>query len=97
MLLELKQLNKTYGTNNVLNQISAQFTSGLYGLLGANGTGKTTLLNLISHFTRPDEGQILLDGHAQSADFYQHIGFLPSISAITATLQAWTFCSTWQP
>lgn len=29
MLLELKQLNKTYGTNNVLNQISAQFTSGL--------------------------------------------------------------------
>lgn len=77
MLLELKQLNKTYGTNNVLNQISAQFTPGLYGLLGANGTGKTTLLNLISHFTRPDEGQILLDGHAQSADFYQHIGFLP--------------------
>lgn len=29
MLLELKQLNKTYGTNNVLNQISAKFTSGL--------------------------------------------------------------------
>lgn len=77
MLLELHHISKSYGSKTILHQISAQFTPGLYGLLGANGTGKTTLLNLISHFTCPDKGQILLDGQAQSADFYQHIGFLP--------------------
>ncbi len=37
---------------------------------------KTTPLNLISHFMRPDEGQILLDDQVQSTDFYQYIGFL---------------------
>ncbi len=77
MLLELKQLSKNYGSKKILKKISTQFTPGLYGLLGANGTGKTTLLNLISHFTTPDEGEILLDNKPQSEEFYQHIGFLP--------------------
>lgn len=77
MKLLLNQVSKAYGSKTILHQISAQFTPGLYGLLGANGTGKTTLLNLISHFTRPDQGQILLDDQVQSDDFYQYIGFLP--------------------
>lgn len=77
MLLELNQLSKSYGLKNILRRITTQFTPGLYGLLGANGTGKTTLLNLISHFTTPDEGEILLDNKPQSEEFYQHIGFLP--------------------
>ncbi len=52
---------------------------------------KTTLLNLISHFTRPDEGQILLGDQVQSTDFYQYIGisvFCPSTLAITKILLA---------
>lgn len=77
MLLELKQLKKTYGTKNVLDQISAQFTPGLYGLLGANGTGKSTLLNLLCHFTKPDSGIIELDGNSEPEYFYQQVGFLP--------------------
>lgn len=77
MKLLLNNISKSYGSKTIIHQIFAQFTPGLYGILGANGTGKTTLLNLISHFMRPDEGQILLDDQVQSDDFYQSIGFLP--------------------
>lgn len=37
MLLQLDNITKSYGKKIVLNQISYQFTPGLYGLLGANG------------------------------------------------------------
>ncbi len=77
MLLELKQLAKTYSTKIVLNQISVQLTPGLYGLLGANGTGKSTLLNLLCHFTKPDSGTIELDGKREASYFYEQVGFLP--------------------
>lgn len=77
MLLILDNISKSYGSKKVLSRIPAQFTPGLYGLLGANGTGKTTLLNIISQFTVPDSGEISLNHQQQPKNFYQNIGFLP--------------------
>lgn len=44
MLLQLDNITKSYGKKIVLNQISYQFTPGLYGLLGANGTGDSDIM-----------------------------------------------------
>ena len=48
-MLELKNLTKKYGENTVLKNINFTFENGVYGLLGANGAGKSPLMNLITY------------------------------------------------
>lgn len=62
-MLELKNINKSYGSTKVLEGINLEFDLGkIYGLLGRNGVGKTTLLNIISSQIRSSSGQVLLNG-----------------------------------
>ena len=62
----LKIQNITYGYNamhNVLENFSLSYDEpGIYGLLGKNGTGKSTLLYLIMGLLRPKQGHITFDG-----------------------------------
>ena len=62
----LKIENTTYGYNamhNVLENFSLSYEEpGIYGLLGKNGTGKSTLLYLIMGLLRPKQGEITLNG-----------------------------------
>jgi ABC-2 type transport system ATP-binding protein len=53
---------------------------GVYGILGANGVGKTTLLHLIGGLLFPKSGQISVDGHApryRSPAFLEQIFYVP--------------------
>ncbi|CCI51354.1 ABC transporter ATP-binding protein [Nostocoides jenkinsii] len=55
-------LTKTYGDHTVLDDLHLTFEAGkIHGLLGANGTGKTTLMSLMSRHTFPTRGSVLLD------------------------------------
>jgi ABC-2 type transport system ATP-binding protein len=58
--------NITFGYNkyyNVLQDFSLQFKKGeVYGLLGKNGTGKSTLLYLMMGLLRPKQGEVRVDG-----------------------------------
>ena len=61
MTLTLTNLTKQYGNFTALENFTYDFTAGVYGLLGANGAGKNTLMNLsllhTSEHTR--QGKIL--------------------------------------
>ena len=48
MELRIDDLKKTYGSVKALKGISYSFTPGVYGILGANGAGKSTMINLIT-------------------------------------------------
>lgn len=62
-MITINNLGFSYGSNMVLNQISFNMESGkIYGLLGENGVGKTTLLTLVAGLKAPDMGKIEVDG-----------------------------------
>ena len=64
MKLEIKNLSKTYvkGKPKSLDNLSTEFTSGVYGILGPNGAGKSTLMNIIADNIKADSGEVLYNG-----------------------------------
>lgn len=63
MKLEVKGVTKLYEGTPVIEDISLQLNEGeLVCLLGPSGGGKSTLFNVISGLSAPEEGQVLLDG-----------------------------------
>ena len=62
MELKLEGLEKRYGKKLALDGFSYTFKQGICGILGANGAGKSTMMNLITDNVSRDRGQILFDG-----------------------------------
>ena len=63
MFLEVKNLNKTYGENEVLKDVNFSLDEGnILCILGPSGCGKTTILNSIGGFIKNNSGKIFLNG-----------------------------------
>ncbi len=63
-MIQIKDLGFAYGDKAVLKNISMNLEDGrIYGLLGENGVGKTTLLTLLCGLKKPQVGTIDIDGH----------------------------------
>lgn len=59
-MIELKNINKSFGTQQVLKNISATFEAGKTNLIiGISGSGKTVLMKCMVGLLRPDSGEIL--------------------------------------
>ena len=62
-LLECKKIYKSYGEKQVLKNVNLKIPRGkIIGLLGKNGTGKSTLIKLINDLLTPTSGEILING-----------------------------------
>ena len=73
-ILELKNINKTFGDKIILKDFSYSFNRfEKVGLVGRNGTGKTTLLNIITGFTGTDSG-IIEKGETVVFGYYRQEG-----------------------
>lgn len=62
MELKLSEVTKKYGEQVALDKFFFSFCPGIYGILGANGAGKSTMMNLITDNLKRDGGSITFDG-----------------------------------
>lgn len=77
-LLEIKNLYKSYGNKEVLKNINLEIPNGkIIGLLGKNGTGKTTLIKLINGLLTIDKGEILINSKEIGPESKLAIAYLP--------------------
>lgn len=77
-LLECRHLYKQFDNKKVLNDINLKIPRGkIIGILGKNGTGKSTLIKLINDLLTPTSGEILINGEKPGVESKKIISYLP--------------------
>lgn len=88
-MLELQQIELQYGEHHLFREADfALYPGQKYGLIGRNGTGKTSLLNLIKGIENPDGGDIVASGQPLIASIEQEIEQL-DLKAIDYVIQGY--------
>jgi iron complex transport system ATP-binding protein len=63
-MYDLENVGYAYGARSVLKDLNLRFEAGhFYGVIGPNGCGKSTLIDLLAGHLRPDHGCVRLNGH----------------------------------
>ena len=77
-LLECIDLEKSFGNKKILKDINLTIPRGkIIGLLGKNGTGKTTLIKIINDLLTPTSGKVLVNGKEIGVESKKIISYLP--------------------
>ncbi len=92
--LEIRNLTKTFGAFRAVDSLTLTVDQGqVFGLLGPNGSGKTTTINMISGLTVPTSGTVQVLGYDvrhNARAVRQILGAVPQETALYEELSAWT-------
>ena len=90
----VRDLCKSFGTFKAVDHLSLSIKQGeIFGLLGPNGSGKTTTINMISGLSVPTSGEIRVMGfdvRRNARRVHQILGSVPQETALYEELSAWT-------
>jgi daunorubicin resistance ABC transporter ATP-binding subunit len=91
--IELRTLCKTFGKLRAVDQLTLTVEQGeIFGLLGPNGSGKTTTINLISGLANPTSGEVQVMGYQMprhARTIRRTLGTVPQETALYEELSAW--------
>ena len=79
MEIEINNLSKKYGKKTVLKNVSVTISSGMFGLLGRNGAGKTSLMRILATLSVASGGEISINGISskETCKIREIVGYLP--------------------
>lgn len=87
-IVEIKELTKTFDTVTALDDVSLEIGEGkIIGLLGSNGSGKTTMLKILAGLCMKYEGQVNIDGKSPGAFTKSKIAYLPDRSGLPEKME----------
>lgn len=91
--IEMNDLCKTFGKFRAVDHLTLTVQRGeIYGLLGPNGSGKTTTINMISGLSVPTSGEVHVMGYdvrRNARQVRQILGSVPQETALYEELSAW--------
>ena len=76
-MLESKELTKVFGSKTAVNQVNLKLEQGhIYGLLGPNGSGKTTWMNMAAGLIKPTSGQVFFRGEPVGKESRKFVAYM---------------------
>ena len=79
--INIKNLSKSYGDTHAVQHLSLEVKKGeLFGLIGPDGAGKTTVFRMLTTLLLPDEGTASIEGWDIVKDYKEirkHVGYMP--------------------
>lgn len=88
MVLECQDLHKSYGNMEVLHGITLQLEPGkIIGLLGPNGSGKTTFIKIVNGLLSKNSGEIIVCGEQIGVESKKHVSYLPERTYLNPDLK----------
>ncbi len=90
LLLQLEHVSRFYKTVIGVGDLNLELPPGAYGLIGPNGSGKTTFLNLITGLIRPSIGRVRVLGHnpVRRRRVLRQIGLCPASDILYPNISA---------
>lgn len=89
-MLKAENLTKQFGTHTALNNLNLEIKKGdIYCLLGSNGAGKSTTINIFLGFIPASSGRALIDGHEVTVNNHATrdlIAYIPEVVNLYGTL-----------
>ena len=97
-MIEVRNLTKKYGDHFAIQDISFSLEKGkIYGLLGSNGAGKSTTMNIMTGYIAATSGEVIIEGHdifKEAEEAKKHIGYLPEIPPLYMDMTVWEYLFT---
>ena len=89
MLLTAEHLSINFGMKQLLTDVNFYLNEGdKVGIIGINGTGKSTLLRIVAGLEEPDEGKVVLAGNVTVQMLVQSPSFAPDDTVLTAVMHS---------